>query len=336
MMAKVSVVIPVYNAEKHIGKTIDSLLNQTFKDIEFIFVNDGSKDRSLEILREYEKKDNRIVVIDQKNSGPGGARNTGILKARGEYIGFLDSDDTQDKRMYELLYNKATEDDFDMVMCNTITVYPDKEVNVDAGITDDCYTDNEIKKCMIFSYAVVWNKLIKSDIVKQTLFSKNLWYEDVEFLFKLYPKIKKVGYVSEYLCNYIQTDNSITYTFNEKIYDIHTVMNNIVNYYKENSLFEEYLPEIEYSYVRYMFGTFIRRIAKTKNKNEYKKAVSFAIKEVNDKFPDYKKNKYLNMSGGKNIYLKNFNKLIAKGVYTFEKKKMRYDFQNKVDNLFKK
>lgn len=335
-MVKVSVVIPVYNAEKHIGKTIDSLLSQTFKDIEFVFVNDGSKDKSLEILREYEKKDNRVIVIDQENSGPGGARNTGILNARGEYIGFLDSDDTQDSLMYELLYDKAIQDDFDMVMCNTVTIYPDKKVKVGAGISGDCYTDDDIKKCMIFSYAVVWNKLIKSDIVKQNLFSKNLWYEDVEFLFKLYPKIKKVGYVDEYLCNYIQTDNSITYTFNNKIYDLHTVMNNIVNYYKENSLLDEYLPEIEYSYVRYMFGTFVRRMAKTKDKMKYKKAVDFAIKEVNYKFPNYKKNKYLNMSGGKNLYLKKFNKMIAKGVYMFEKKEMRYDFQNKVDNLFKK
>ena len=335
-MVKVSVVIPVYNADKNIGKTIDSLLNQTFKDIEFIFVNDGSKDKSLDILKKYEKKDNRVIVVDQENSGPGGARNTGILKAKGEYIGFLDSDDTQDSRMYELLYNKAIQDDFDMVMCNTITVYPDKKVNVDAGISGDCYTDDDIKKCMIFSYAVVWNKLIKCDIVKQTLFSKNLWYEDVEFLFKLYPKIKRVGYVDEYLCNYIQTDNSITYTFNNKIYDLHTVMNNIVNYYKESSLLDEYLPEIEYSYVRYMFGTFIRRMAKTKDKIEYKRAVAFAIEEVNDKFPNYKKNKYLNIPGGKNIYLKKFNKLIAKVVYMFEKKEMRYDFQNKVDNLFKK
>lgn len=335
-MVKVSVVIPVYNAEKHIGKTIDSLLNQTFKDIEFIFVNDDSKDKSLEILKEYEKKDNRVIVVDQENSGPGGARNTGILKAKGEYIGFLDSDDTQDSRMYELLYNKAIQNNFDMVMCNTVTIYPDKNVNVGAGISGDCYTDDDIKKCMIFSYAVVWNKLIKSDIVKQNLFSKNLWYEDVEFLFKLYPKIKKVGYVDEYLCNYIQTNNSITYTFNNKIYDLHTVMNNIVNYYKDNLLLDEYLPEIEYSYVRYMFGTFVRRMAKTKDKTEYKKAVDFAIKEVNDKFPNYKKNKYLNMSGGKNLYLKNFNKMIAKGVYMFEKKEMRYDFQNKVDNLFKK
>ena len=335
-MVKVSVVIPVYNAEKHIEKTINSLLTQTFKDIEFIFINDGSKDNSLKILREYEKKDKRIIVIDQENFGPGGARNTGILKSKGEYIGFLDSDDTQDKRMYELLYNKAIQDDFDMVMCNTVSIYPDKIVNVDAGITNDCYTDEDIKKCMIFSYAVVWNKLIKSDIVKQTLFSKNLWYEDVEFLFKLYPKIKKIGYVNEYLCNYIQTDNSITYTFNNKIYDLHTVMNNIVNYYKENSLFDEYLPEIEYSYVRYMYGTFIRRIAKTKDKKEYKKAFKFAIKEVNDKFPNYKKNKYLNMSGGKNFYLKKFNNLISKVIYVFEKKEMKYELQNKVDKLLKK
>ena len=136
-MVKVSVVIPVYNAEKHIEKTINSLLNQTFKDIEFIFVNDGSKDKSLDILREYEKKDSRVIVIDQENSGPGGARNTGILKARGEYIGFLDSDDTQDKRMYELLYNKAIQGNFDVVVSDIDIIYPDHNLLVNSGVKED-------------------------------------------------------------------------------------------------------------------------------------------------------------------------------------------------------
>ena len=268
-MKKVSVIVPVYNAQDNIANAIDSLLKQTLDDIEIILINDGSKDNSLIVLKEYEKKyPHKIKVIDQENLGPGGARNTGLKIAKGEYIGFLDSDDTQNSKMYETMYRKAKTGNFDLVVCDVNAIYDKKTVTIKSGIDADHFNNEFIKKDMIFSYTVLWNKLIKKEIATSISFSNRLWYEDVEYLFKLFPLVNSIGTVKRRFCNYYQNDNSITYTYNKKIYDIVTVMNNLVDYYKKNKLYDQYKDEIEYSYVRYLYGTFIRRIAKTKNKTE--------------------------------------------------------------------
>lgn len=117
MDIKVSVIMPVYNAEKYLSKSIESMLSQSLKEIELILVNDGSKDNSLEICREYEKKDNRITVINKKNGGACIARNTGIEKARGKYIQLVDADDYIESNMLEEQYNLGEKTDAQVVMC---------------------------------------------------------------------------------------------------------------------------------------------------------------------------------------------------------------------------
>ena len=102
-MTKISVIIPVYNSEKFLKKCLDSIINQTLNDIEIICIDDGSTDKSLRILNNFADKDNRITIINQKNSGPSAARNKGIENAKGEYIGFVDSDDWIDLDFYEKL-----------------------------------------------------------------------------------------------------------------------------------------------------------------------------------------------------------------------------------------
>ena len=119
LMVKVSIVIPVYNAEKYIDRCVDCLLNQTLKDIEVIFVDDGSTDNSGLLLEQWCNKVPDIfqVIHSDRDRGPGGARNLGIAKATGSYIGFMDCDDIIDRTMYEKLYNKAAEAGYDMVDC---------------------------------------------------------------------------------------------------------------------------------------------------------------------------------------------------------------------------
>lgn len=112
-MIKVSIIIPVYNTEKYLRKCLDSAINQTLKEIEIICINDGSTDNSLSILKEYANKDNRVVVLDIPNSGVASARNFGIKKAHGRYIGFIDSDDWVDAGYFENLYNQS--DGYDLV-----------------------------------------------------------------------------------------------------------------------------------------------------------------------------------------------------------------------------
>ncbi|MEG2898607.1 MAG: glycosyltransferase, partial [Eubacterium sp.] len=104
-MKLISLIIPIYNSEKFLDRCIQSIINQTYKNIEIILVNDGSIDQSLEICQLYKKRDNRIVIINKKNGGVGSARNIGLQKAKGDYIGFIDSDDYIDKETYEEYYN---------------------------------------------------------------------------------------------------------------------------------------------------------------------------------------------------------------------------------------
>lgn len=119
-MIKVSVIVPVYNAEKYLSKCIDSLLNQSLREAEFIFVDDGSSDNSVKIIKSYMDKDNRIILLNQSNLYAGTARNNGIKRASGEYIIFLDSDDFFELNMLEEMYTKAVADDADVCLCNAV------------------------------------------------------------------------------------------------------------------------------------------------------------------------------------------------------------------------
>lgn len=114
---KVSVILPVYNSEKYIATTLESLINQTLKEIEIICVNDGSKDNSIQILKEFEIKDERIKIIDKENQGVWKARMDGIKKAKGQYITFIDSDDYVKENFLERLYKSITENSSDVAIC---------------------------------------------------------------------------------------------------------------------------------------------------------------------------------------------------------------------------
>ena len=126
----VSIIIPVYNVSKYLRACLDSVINQTYKDLEIICINDGSTDDSLEILKEYSSKDNRIIIIDKKNAGVSAARNDGIEKSSGEYLFCIDSDDYIDNDFIEVFYNNAKKNDSDLVVLSTFWNL-DKRVNKD-------------------------------------------------------------------------------------------------------------------------------------------------------------------------------------------------------------
>ena len=119
----ISVIVPIYNMENYLEKCLDNLINQTLKEIEIICINDGSVDNSLKILKNFANKDNRIIILNQKNQGQGIARNNGIKIARGEYIGFCDPDDWIELNMFENMYNKAIQNQADIVECDFISHY---------------------------------------------------------------------------------------------------------------------------------------------------------------------------------------------------------------------
>ncbi len=316
----VSVIVPVYNVQDYIEKCLDSLVNQTLKQLEVIVVDDGSTDRTSLIVDDYQKKYNAMIkVIHKKNEGVSIARNVGLESATGEYIGFLDSDDWVNFDMYEKLYQKAIKDNCDIVACDTLAIYPDKKILIESHINET----STIKDLMLKAYAVIWNKIYKREIIKGIDFKAGMTFcEDVRFLYMLYPRIKKIGSVHESLHNYLQRSGSLTYTYDKKLYQLIDSLDDIVSYYKKNSLYEKYYDELEYAYIRYLFATFIKRLAKTKNKVEFDKGVNFVLNKVNTNFPNYRKNKYLKKLDGKSLYLKYFNKFLAKLVFNFEKNKL--------------
>lgn len=313
---KVSIIVPVYNVSEYLDKCLNSLVNQTLKDIEIIVINDGSTDDSQKIIDKYTKKYKNVIGIQKENGGVSEARNLGLKKATGEYIGFIDSDDWVATDMFEKMYNKAKTMNFDMVACDTEAIFPNRKLYISSNIESD-QTLN--KNLMIDAYAVIWNKIYKRELIQDIQFKKNMNFcEDVEFLYMVYSKVKKIGVIKEPLHNYLQREGSLTYVYDKKLYQLIDAMDDILDYYRKNKIFNEYREELEYTYVRYLFATFIKRIAKTRNKLEFNKAVDFVINKVNKEFPNYKKNKYLK-SGLKGIYLKNFNKLLSKLVFMISK-----------------
>ena len=171
---KISVIVPVYNTEKYLRQCLDTIINQTLKEIEIICVDDGSTDNSLQILKEYQKNDARIVILNQNNGGGGKARNTGLEISTGEYLAFLDSDDYFDLQFLEKMYNQALSDKADLVVCMANTY----DIRTNKCTLRYTHIKNQLTERIPFSYLdmkpsdifnifghVPWNKLYRRDMI---------------------------------------------------------------------------------------------------------------------------------------------------------------------------
>ena len=309
-MPKVSIIVPVYNVERYIVRSMDSLVNQTLKDIEIIVVNDGSTDNSKKLIEIYQEKyPNKIKLVDKKNGGLSDARNYGIPYATGEYIAFLDSDDYVELDTYEKMYNKAKEDDSDLVECDFIWEYPDRK-KVDTG---KIY--NNKKEMLTYARVVAWNKLIKRNLIEEHKmeFPKGLRYEDVEFFYKMVPYYNKVSFVKEPLIHYIQRSSSISNTQNERTKEIFTVLDNVITYYTENNFYDEYKEELEYVYTRFLLCSSLLRMVKINDKDIRKNMIKTTWENLNTKFPNWKNNEILKKNKSlKDRYMKSVNKFTYK------------------------
>lgn len=309
-MIKVSVIVPAYNVEDYIERCLNSLVNQTLDEIEIIVVNDGSTDNTKQKIIEFTHKyDGKVIYLEKENGGLSDARNFGIPYAKGEYIGFIDSDDYVEGNMFEEMYAKAKEEDSDLVECDFIWEFPNRKKS-DIG---RIYKDK--KEAMICARVVAWNKIIKKCILEETKikFPKGLRYEDVEFFYKLLPNLNKISFVKKQFAHYIQRQNSIANTQNERVKEIFDVWDNVFKFYKENGLFDEYKEELEYTYARYLLCSSLLRITKIKDKNIRNNLEKRTWQELTHRFPTWKKNKYFKIKKGmKNIYLKSVNKITFK------------------------
>lgn len=177
----ISVIIPVYGVEKYISQCLESVINQTYKNLEIIVVNDGTKDRSADIAKEYAAKDSRIKVYDFKNGGLSVARNRGLEIATGEYISYLDSDDWLDTKMYETLLETAMKNEADMVKCGIIETNGAAEEKI--TFSDVKIINNEQHKAFKnyfkgILWTLAWNGLYKKELAKKVKFPDNVVHED--------------------------------------------------------------------------------------------------------------------------------------------------------------
>ena len=306
-MKSVSVIVPFYNVEGYIGRCLDSLVKQSLDDIEIILVNDGSQDRSKIVVDKYLKEyPEKIVYLEKENGGLSDARNYAIPYAKGEYIAFLDSDDYVEYTMYKDMYELAKKENSDMVECDFYWEYPYKnKTKEDKGLI---YNG---KKEMIEKVRVVaWNKLIKKDILEKSkvIFPKGYRYEDVEFTYKLVPYLDKVSFLKKPCVHYIQREGSISNNQNERNKEIFDVLGHVIDFYKENDLYEEYKDELEYIYIRYAFCSSLLRIVKIEDQNIQQELLDLTWEKVNTTFPEWKKNPILKSKKDlKSIYLKTIN-----------------------------
>lgn len=305
MQVKLNIIVPVYNAEKYLKETLDSLVNQTIDSFKLIIVNDGSKDSSQEIIDEYKSKYPHLIrTFIKENGGIADARNFGLSKVNSEYFGFVDSDDIVEPRMFELLYKSAKENQSDVVFSNFYWTYSDYEKES----KDGPFSNN--KDILISMFATLWNKIYRTDFIQKLdiQFPSGYRYEDASFLYKLSPYIEKWSFVDEAFVHYRQTVGSITHNHNDRVKDMIHVFDDLLIFYKNRSIYEDYKMELEYLFIRFFLGNSFLRTCQIKDSKDRKKTLDLSYRILNDNFPNWKSNKYLNQGGFKNKYYKLINK----------------------------
>lgn len=257
-MPKISVVVPVYNVEQYLEKCVDSLINQTYKNLEIVLVDDGSKDTSGQICDNLKNSNSNIIVIHKENGGLSSARNKGIEVSTGELLCFVDSDDYIEYDMIELLYQNLIKYGADISACSYIMVYPNKDVIISNGNDVKVYNKQEALKnsLLVNDIGVICcNKLFKRELFNDVTFPVGQAFEDINTMYKLLNNSNVVVYDPTPKYYYIQRDNSIngqsfkTKKFNEKVYDLYKASMEVYDFVSKN--YPEILSECAIGCINY-------------------------------------------------------------------------------------
>ncbi len=248
-MAKVSVVVPVYNVEKYLTECLDSIINQTLEDIEIICVNDGSTDSSLEILNNYAQKDKRIIVINKANSGYGNTMNIGINASRGEYIGIIESDDFADKNMFEDLYKIAKENDADIVKGDWYNYWSKNKFSRKNNRISQAkafkLTNSMQDKSLLRINPSVWSAIYKRDFLNKYnirfLETPGASYQDLAFSFKIFALAQRVILTDKAYLYYRQDNMNSSVKSKTKVYCV-------CDEYDEIDRFLDEYPQLKFEY----------------------------------------------------------------------------------------
>lgn len=226
---KVSVIVPVYNVEKYIGKCLASIKNQTLSDFECLIINDGTKDGSVDVAKKLVKDDARFKFFDKENGGLSDARNYGIDRASGEYLCFIDSDDYIDKELLELTYNMGKEYDSDIVCFDMYYVWEDGKLEYSWGSNYKGISNYKDNKEIIFSNNSANNKLYKTSFMQDKRFIKGMWYEDLAVIPTWIAMANNMAHVYKPLYYYVQRAGSITHNADKRLFDIYKAIDMVKN-----------------------------------------------------------------------------------------------------------
>lgn len=318
----ISVIVPVYNVEQYLSRCVDSILNQSYQELELILVNDGSKDKSLEVCRKYEQKDFRIKIVDKKNEGAGAARNAGLEMAEGELIMFIDSDDWIEHDMLQHLYKLLRENSADISMCNYFieSVDGSERTSHPFPIQDEPSITNDIAQCVAMldeqcKFPYLWNRLYKRKFIEdfhirfENQFTTG---QDLDFNLKYFRHVNKCVISNRPLYHYIKNGiGSLCARYKDGLYGIVSELNlRRKALYTELNMNEkdDYIQIYEKTYVEYISScvpNMFRENAPLKNKDR--------IVQMRQLFEDENLKKYnANYHPGYSIG-KLFKKMVAIG-----------------------
>ena len=305
---KVSLIIPVYNVENFLYRCLKSVENQTYKDTEVIIINDGSTDNFYKIIDEFVARNENFICYTIENSGPGGARNYGILKATGDYIVFLDSDDYISEDCIEKLFNAAQKNDSDIVVCNNYDVTEEGEI-----ITlYECNAKNRTTSAqespeIFFNRQCPWGKIYRKSLFDNLFYATKEWYEDLRLVLKIYLRAEKITYIEDALFFYVQRAGSIMNNAKAiRNLEIITAFEDIISYFNEKDVYEKFKAEIDYLIIEHIAVATITRVVMSGA--EEKDMVIEKLQKYVSQFDGIYNNKYLPLLGLNKRLVLFFNK----------------------------
>ena len=313
-MPKVSIIVPVYQVEKHLKKCLNSLVNQTLEDIEILLINDGSPDNSQLIIDEFQKKyPLKIKSFTKENGGLSDARNFGLDRASGEFIGFVDSDDEVSKTMFEEMYVLAKNHEAELVICNLQKV--DQSGNIIQKLTqipnmpEKIDLKNHFSVFSDLSYFAC-NKIFKGELFKNKRFKKGVHFEDIQLIPQLLLDCKTIAQTQNYHYQYLERTDSITKTHTRKGLDILKAVEDVNLYFRESPYSDRKLELKNFNILEGVY-TYLAYLAFVKEDDVYQEMDGalkhFIVKHQISKreifgYKRFKKNYLLSLPLKKKIY----------------------------------
>lgn len=295
-MARVSVIIPIYNAEDYLEQCLESVIRQTYTDLEIIAVLDGPTDQSESIVKRFVEKDPRIIGVNQPNRGSSAARNYGLSLATGEYVSFIDSDDWIAETYIQRLVENALTSDADMVICNYYR-YKEKGAKIvpNQPLPSGIHDSNTVIRELIrdkYLQNFLWNKLIRRDVFEKNRisFPVGLIFEDLAIMSRVAYYCHKVNIINEHLYYYRIRENSLIHNINPKWFsDLLTALGIIKSFLVEEGIYYKYHAEFRYLCIINLIRS-SRAICRSDNNFEFLlEEVIAGIKDLLDEDEDREK-----------------------------------------------